>query len=438
MPTDAARTKALKLPDAMPVRTFAATVAEGVDHGTSWEGEQGSFGTAQDNALVLTDDTVSRYHARVVAVAEGVRVTDLGSTNGTFLGDVRIADAVVPHGSRLKLGRSLVELGSGLPATVDLYDEDRLGALRGQTPVMRRLMSQIRRAAQSSVGVLLIGESGTGKELFARALHDESRRANGPFITVDCASITPTLVASSLFGHERGAFTGAISTKQGAFELANGGTLFLDEVGELPNELQASLLGALERRRFLRVGGKNEISVDVRVVAATHRDLRREVNSGRFRLDLYYRLAVVSLDVPPLREHPRDIPLLIEHFVREEGVNTPVSELISEATLAELSRYHWPGNVRELKNYVQATLAMGEASLLPEPATGELSLPRAIFASYSKLAYGEARAQLLQTFEKAYLEALLERTQGNVAQAARDSHMARSHLNELLRRHGIR
>ncbi len=442
MPIDPAETQALKLPDAMPVRTLAASVSDGADRGKTWDGEQGTFGTAQDNALVLSDDTVSRYHVRVAAVAEGIRVTDLGSTNGTFLGDTRVVEAIVKPGARLTLGRTAIELGKGLPSTVELYDEDQMGALRGQTPAMRRLMTQVRRAAQSSVAVLLVGESGTGKELLARALHDASPRARQPFITVDCGSITPTLVASALFGHERGAFTGATATKQGAFELADGGTLFLDEVGELPTELQSSLLGVLERHRFTRVGSQKELSVDVRVVAATNRDLRSEVNSGQFRLDLYYRLAVVSLEVPPLRERARDIPLLIEHFAREEGISSSVAELIPDATLVELLRYRWPGNVRELKNYVQAMIAMGEACLLKDAPSGSaavaLDAPGGGFAPYLEQHYGPARAQLLHAFEKAYLEALLQRAQGNVAQAARDAKMARSHLNELLRRHGIR
>ncbi len=438
MTAESVKTQALKLPDAMPVRTLAASVSEGPDRGVSWEGEHGTFGTAQDNALVLTDDTVSRYHVRVGAVAEGVRVSDLGSTNGTFLGETRLVEAVVPPGSVLRLGRTTLSLAKGLPTTVELYDEDQLGALRGQTQAMRRLMNQIRRAAQSTVAVLLVGESGTGKELLARALHDTSPRAAGPFITVDCGSITPTLVASELFGHERGAFTGATQTKPGAFELADGGTIFLDEVGELPTDLQSSLLGALERRRFSRVGGQKEISVDVRIVTATNRDLRSEVNAGKFRLDLYYRLAVVSLEVPPLRERAKDIPLLVEHFAREEGVTGPLEELISPETMQKLLGHRWPGNVRELKNYVQATVAMGEAALLQEADLPRTALTGEAFAGFVTKPYGPARAELLEAFEQAYLEALMQRSQGNVAQAARDAQMARSHLNDLLRRHKIR
>jgi DNA-binding NtrC family response regulator len=441
MPPTVEETRALRMPDAMPVRTLVVEVNEGVDRGRRWEGEQGTLGSAKDNALVLTDETVSRYHLRVTAVADGIRVSDLRSTNGTFLGEVRIEECVVPNGTTLRIGRSLVTLGAGLPGTVELHDEDRLGELRGQTQAMRRLMTQVRRAALSNISVLFVGESGTGKELLARAVHDASPRVNAPFVTIDCGAVTPTLVASELFGHEKGAFTGAIQTRPGAFEGADGGTLFLDEIGELSPELQVTLLGALERRRFCRVGGRKEISVDVRVVAATNRDLRAEVNSGAFRLDLYYRLAVVSLEVPPLRERTKDIPLLAEHFAREEGYEGPLDDVFPPDTMARLLRHHWPGNVRELKNYVQATVAMGEPAELRDDAgvapTGGEDLRKGL-APLLDEPYGDARNRLLAEFERSYLERLMERAHGNVAQAARDAKIARSHLNELLRRHKIR
>jgi len=427
------------MPDAMPVRTVLVEVTEGVDRGQRWEGEEGSVGSAKDNALVLSDETVSRYHLRIAAVADGIKVSDLGSTNGTFFGPMRVVEGVVPNGTSLRLGRTTLALSTGLPAIVELHDEDRLGTLRGQTQAMRRLMGQVRRAALSNVAVLLIGESGTGKELLARAVHDSSPRAKAPFVTIDCGAVTPTLIASDLFGHEKGAFTGATNAKRGAFEEADGGTLFIDEVGELPAELQTMLLGALERRRFCRVGGRKEIAVDVRVVAATHRDLRKEVNSGGFRLDLYYRLAVVALEVPPLRERTSDIPLLIEHFAREAGHLGSMGELIPEATMTSLLRHAWPGNVRELRNYVQAAVAMGEPMVLGDDATGDASaeLSRGL-APFLSQPYGEARGRLLIEFERLYLERLMTAAHGNVAQAARDAGMARSHLNELLRRHKIR
>ncbi len=439
MTTGPPKTEALRMPDAMPVRTVVAAVSDGPNRGALWEGERGTIGTAQDNTLVLSDETVSRYHLRLAALPDGIRVSDLGSTNGTFLGDVRVQECVVPPGTSLRLGRTNVVVRSGLPSTVELYGDDHLGALRGQTQAMRRLMSQVRRAAQSNVAVLLVGESGTGKELLARAVHDQSPRAAKPFVTIDCGAVTPTLIASELFGHEKGAFTGAMQTKAGAFEHADGGTIFLDEVGELPAELQATLLGALERRRFCRVGGRKEISVDVRIVAATNRDLRAEVNSGVFRLDLYYRLAVVTLEVPPLRERTQDIPLLAEHFAREEGSQAAIDQLIPKETMARLMRHRWPGNVRELKNYVQATVAMGEPmELVDTDASEGLDDLRRGLSRFTSLAYGQARAALLQEFERQYLEQLMARNHGNVAQAAREAEMARSHLNDLLARHKIR
>ena len=431
-------TIAIKLPSAMPVRTLDVKVLEGPDRGARWEGEQATIGTARGNDVVLSDDTVSGYHVRLTAVPTGIRVTDFESTNGTFLGETRLEQAIVPPGTSLRIGRSVVALGAGDPTTVELHDEDRLGDLRGRSRSIRRLMKDVRRVAESNVAVLLMGESGTGKELVARAIHAEGSRNDRPFVTIDCGSLTPTLVASELFGHERGAFTGAHQTKKGAFEHADGGTIFLDEVGELPAELQTTLLGALERRRFCRVGGHEELQVDVRVVAATNRDLRSEVNAGVFRLDLYYRLAVVTLDVPPLRERPEDIPVLIEFFLHEEGFEREPADLISETTMTRLKQHRWPGNVRELRNFVQATLAMGEPVALhdaigPEPTELASSLER-----FLPLPYAEARRQLVQKFEALYAKRLLERNDGNVARAARSAEIARSHLNELLRRHKLR
>ncbi len=430
------KTAAVKMPAAMPVHTVVARVVDGVDRDATWTGERGSIGTAKDNDLVLSDPTVSGYHLRVAAEKGGIRVSDFGSTNGTFLGDARVDAGLVPPGTRLRLGRTLVALEAGEPTTVELHEADRLGELRGRTRVVRRLMQDVSRVARSHVAVLLVGESGTGKELVARAIHSQSPRASGPFVTIDCGSLTPSLVASELFGHEQGAFTGASRTRRGAFEHADGGTLFLDEIGELPPELQTSLLGALERRKFTRVGGHDEITVDVRVVAATNRDLRAEVNAGSFRLDLYYRLAVVTLEIPPLRDRPEDIPLLIEHFLEAEGYTGGVRSLLPAETLADLGRHRWPGNVRELRNFVQATLAMGEPVALGDDAERPAS-PEG-FARFTALPYAQARSALLGEFEAVYLERLLTKSDGNVAQAARHAEMARSHLNELLRRHKLR
>jgi DNA-binding NtrC family response regulator len=308
---------------------------------------------------------------------------------------------------------------------------------------MRQLMAQVQKAAKSEVPALIVGESGTGKELIARALHDLGPRADGPFEVLDCGSLSPNLVASELFGHERGSFTGADRRREGAFERARGGTLFLDEIGELPAELQPTLLGVLERRQLRRVGGQDVVPVDVRVVAATHRDLRAEVNQNRFRLDLYYRLAVVTLRVTPLRERAEDVPLLVEHFLREAGHDGRVGTVFPHETLERLIAHDWPGNVRELRNVVDATLAMGEAPVIDplggEPESAAEADPHAIpIARVLRLPYKRARATVLSEFEARYLRHALDEAEGNVARAARSAGMDRSYLFGLLKRHRLK
>ncbi len=422
----------------LPVRTLSVEVVSGPDQGRSLTSstDRVTVGTAQDNDLCLTDPTVSRYHLELLAKADRVLVRDGGSTNGTAVGQVLIERASVSPGTVLQIGRTALRVGEGGTASLELLEGESLGPMKGRTPAMRHLMARVRRAAQSDVSVLLVGESGTGKELIARALHEHGPRAKKPFVTVDCGSLAPGLVASELFGHEKGAFTGADRRHVGAFERADGGTVFLDEIGELPSSLQPALLGALERRRFRRVGGTEEIKVDVRVVSATHRDLRSEVNAGTFRLDLYYRLAVVRLEVPPLRERPDDIPMLVEHFLREAGHDGPVEALVPPKVMDQLLSHHWPGNVRELRNLVESVLAMGEP---PELEAASVAAPKSASGFPGPdMSYREARAQVLREFESRYLRELLDRCKGNVSLAARTARMDRSHLIELLQRHGLK
>jgi DNA-binding NtrC family response regulator len=446
---DAPRTVPLE-PLTLPVRALRVDVLEGPDAGqtASAAADHLTVGTATGNDLTLTDSTVSRYHVELIRGAHGTNVIDHQSTNGTFIGSARIERATIPPGTSLRLGRTVVRVVDGDSVAVALHARERFGDLLGASAVMRRLMAQLERAAQSDVAVLLLGESGTGKEVIARALQDQGERKGRPFVTVDCAALTPTLVASELFGHERGAFTGADRPHIGAFERANSGTLFLDEIGELPAALQAMMLGVLERRRFRRLGGNAEIAVDVRVISATNRDLRAEVNAGRFRLDLYYRLAVVALDVPPLRDRTDDIPMLVEHFLRECGSDEPVETVISAATLESLQRHTWPGNVRELRNLIEATFAMGELPALRDGRGNAPSTPAPrgplvegkgdLIDQLLDTDYRTARARLLESFEARYLRRLLERTDDNVTHAARLARMDRSHLIDLLHRHGIR
>jgi DNA-binding NtrC family response regulator len=424
----------------VPVRGVFAEVVDGPDRGASERGDELSVGTAEQSGLRLRDPAVSRFHLELRPSERGISLLDCGSTNGTWLGAVRVERAVVPPGTVVRVGSSALQVGETPPLQVEVHGSDMLGELVGRTAAMRRLMARVDRAAQSDVSVLVTGESGTGKELVARALHQLGPRRDGPLVVVDCGSLPATLVASELFGHEKGAFTGADRQHVGAFEAAAGGTVFLDEIGELQPAVQATLLGVLELRRLRRLGSRHEVAVDVRVVAATHRDLRSEVNGGGFRLDLFYRLAVVNLAIPPLRERPEDIPLLVEHFLRDAGWTQPVGALISPPVMEGLCRHHFSGNVRELRNLVEAAVAMGE----PPPLEGARSAGRggaaADEASEESAAlrvaldgpYKETRAQLLEEFEARYVAALMERAGDNVSAAARLARMTRSHLNDLL------
>jgi DNA-binding NtrC family response regulator len=435
-----AKTLPHSLPE-LPVRSLRVDVLSGPDAPRSAMASRDSLtiGTARDNDLVLTDPTVSRYHVELRAVGHGAAVQDPGSTNGTWAQGMRLTEAIVPAGTLLSLGGTQLRVGEGEGVTLALHPDERLGVLLGRAPGMRRLMAEVERAARSDASTLVHGESGVGKELVAQSLHMLGARAKGPLVTVDCGALSPTLVASELFGHERGAFTGASAQYVGAFERAHGGTLFLDEIGELPASLQPVLLGVLERKRFRRLGGKNDLSVDVRVVSATHRDLRAEVNAGTFRLDLYYRLAVLKLHVPPLRERPEDLPLLLEHFAREAGYAEPLSQLISDAVLSQLTTHAWPGNVRELRNLVESSLALGAQHALTslEPLAPAAEGQDAI-APLLSLRYREARAQLLEAFEARYLNHWLRACGQNVSRLSREAGMDRSHLNDLLRKHGLR
>jgi DNA-binding NtrC family response regulator len=416
------------------IRRLRVVLVEGPDRDQTVEpiGERMAIGTSPDNELVLTDPTVSRYHLEL-RCEDGILVRDLGSRNGTYAGDVRIREAVVPIGSRLKLGRTVIALTeAGVEPPRAPVTAPEIPGLVATSSAMQEIGRAIERLAQSNVSVLVQGETGTGKELVARAIHDAGPRAKGPFVVVDAGALPATLIASQLFGHERGAFTGAERRQEGAFELAHGGSIFLDEIGELPLAVQPALLGVLERRSFRRVGGKDDIQVDVRVISATHRDLRAEANEGTFRADLYFRLAVARIEIPPLRERPEDIDSLVEHFARD--ITGARGFLFSEATRSALRAHRWSGNVRELRNVVESALAMGTISLdglaqrAPEPVEANASITQ----------YRAARAAALAAFERKYLCQLIEATGGNASAAARAANMDRPYLLSLLRRHGLR
>jgi len=395
-------------------------------------------GSANEAAIVVADPTVSRVHAELEVKKDGIWVHDLGSRNGTFVEGIQVKSARVPNRGRIHLGAALVSVVYGPPGeSVEVWEEDHFGPLIGATLVMRRLFARIARAAATQSSVLIHGETGTGKELVARAVHEASPRAAGPFVVVDCAAIPENLVESQLFGHAKGAFTGAISTRVGDVESANGGTLFLDEVGELPLSVQPKLLRVLEARTLRRVGETEERSADVRIVSATHRDLGGMVNAGAFREDLYFRLAVVPLSVPPLRERLEDIPSLVKKFAGARGD-------VSPALLAELSKRPWLGNVRELRNFVELASAMGTAEALTMTTrTGEARLSPPVSEPSAGAVVPVAFAQALADFreqwndhgEREYLRQLLERHGRNVAAAAVEAGVDRTHLYRLLRKH---
>jgi transcriptional regulator with GAF, ATPase, and Fis domain len=427
------------------VRRLSIAVARGPDAGRLIEPKAGSgasVGTAADNDLVLTDPTVSRYHLELEPGPDGITVRDLGSRNGTFAGAVRVRAGVVPRGAQLRLGDTVLVLDAAELAAPPAIAPPELPGMVFASASMHEVARRVRMLADHLTTVLVQGETGTGKELVARGVHELGARKAGPFVVVDCASLPASLLEAELFGHEKGAFTGADRARAGAFERSNGGTVFLDEIGELPLLAQASLLGVLERRRFRRVGGDREIEVDVRVVSATNRDLRLEVNRGVFRADLYYRLAGARIVLPPLRERPEDIPVLVRHFAIEL---TGSEELpLSEETLAALAEQHWPGNVRELRSAVERAVAFGAselAAMLDQPSSprdSQAPPPAGAQGEEPLERYRDAKASAIATFERGYLAKLIERSGGNASEAARQAKMDRPYLLALLRRYGLR
>ena len=310
---------------------------------------------------------------------------------------------------------------------------NKLGALVGTSLVMRQTFALLERAAAGDVDVLLLGETGTGKELAAEALHELGPRAGRPFVVCDLTATPPSLVESELFGHVRGAYTGAVSDRPGAFERADGGTLFLDEIGDVGLEIQPRLLRALERRQVKRVGGNSYASVDVRVVAATHRNLEEEVAAGRFRQDLFHRLAVVTAVLPPLRERLEDLPLLVSTLLARSGRTAAAGSILSPQTQILLRTHNWPGNVRELRNVIERAVRLG---VEPEiPAIQQRATPAP--GADARTPFKEAKENLVSAFERDYLADLLRRFHDNVSVAARESGIGRAYLHRLLKKHGL-
>jgi two-component system, NtrC family, response regulator GlrR len=386
-----------------------------------------SIGHQDANDIVLADPTVSRFHCEIVLDEDGAHVRDLESRNGTFVDGTRVREAWLRDGAELRLGRTtlrarLDDERVGEPVS----SRSELGSLLGQSMSMRAAFSLIEKAAATDATVLIEGETGTGKEGAAEAIHQLSPRRDRPLVVVDCASIPAGLLESELFGHDKGAFTGAISSRTGALAEADGGTVFLDEIGELPLDLQPKLLRFLERREIRRVGRSQMERVDVRVVAATHRDLRAAVNRQLYRADLYFRLSVVRITLPPLRERVEDVPLLSRELLRRMGASAAAADaLLKPEFLRELQLHAWPGNVRELRNYLERCLIFQQ----PMPLEGE---ERPAAASFS-----QSRQRAIDSFERQYLLQLVEAHGGKVAEAAHEAGVGRAHLYRLLHKHGL-
>jgi two-component system, NtrC family, response regulator GlrR len=419
-------------------------------------------GSASASGIVVHDPTVSRLHAELEARDDGLWLRDLGSRNGTFVDGLQVLGARIPDKAKLRLGSTelLVDYNSSQRRQIEIWPSAGFGKLVGTSVAMRELFATLARIAPMDTAVLIDGETGTGKELVARAIHDASPRASKPFVVVDCAALPENLLDAELFGHTRGAFTGAHAARAGAIESAEGGTVFLDEIGELPISMQPKLLRVLESRTVRRVGETVHRNVDVRFLSATHRDLLTMVNAAEFREDLYFRLSVLPVHVPALRDRKEDIDLLVSHFLRGAGGPSHIpAELMRELTTRP-----WRGNVRELRNFVERARALGATEALamtlqhvPRP-TGSDAPSAARASSAPQLAavsavaspsvdtsdprifeqaYKDFRESWIDSGEKEYVRRLLSRHRRNVASAAREAEVDRTYIYRLIRKHEL-
>ena len=427
--------------------------------------------------LVLADKAVSGTHFEIAARDDGYRLRDLNSRNGVYVGDLRIREVFLRPGTVFKMGHTSIQFQPLQDVVeIELSKRDRFDAIIGGSAAMRQIFAQLEKVAPSDLTVLITGETGTGKEMVARAVHNTSTRKNKPFVVLDCGSIPRELIESTLFGHEKGSFTGAVGQHIGCFEQAQGGTIFLDEIGELDITLQPKLLRVLEQREIKRVGGDRTVKVDVRVLAATNRDLREEVNKGHFREDLYFRLSVVHVELPPMRERREDIPGLANHFLRDIAGRRSMQMSFGPDAITAMIGHAWPGNVREMRNVVERAAALSDG---PTITRADLVFGRELGASVSAshdlakagiagaqraiaaeagvelppgsgpaifdaallkpgLGFKQAKQTVVDAFEAAYLEALLTRNEGNITRSANEAGLTRYHLRELLKRHGVK
>lgn len=427
----------------------------------TWEitSHRTSIGSLEGSDLFFPHPMVSRQHAYIEVDERGYRLVDTQSKNGVYINQTRIINAFLADGDVIQIGaikllfREIKETSKSL----SLWAENTFGELYGQSIIMRELFALLHRISQSDINLLVEGESGTGKELAARAIHHYSDRVSHPFIVFDCSSVPPNLIESELFGHKKGSFTGATENRAGAFLGAHGGILFLDEIGELPLELQPKLLRALERNEVKPVGSDHYISVDVRVICATHRKLSEEVDKNRFRLDLFYRLAIMKVQMPALRDHRDDIPGLVDQLITQ--LSSERRE-VSYQTMSLLMQHEWRGNVRELKNYVQRALILSSPQqkkldtkfivphqINPQNPTdvtkpdqqtqSDVSLNFSIQLDLTQN-FKDVKSNLIDRFERVYWRALMDKYTNNISAAARIAGIHRKSAEYIIKKLGLR
>ena len=438
------------------LRKAKLVVVEGEDNGKEFVIDKPKVygGRSKVNDITLNDQSISGTHFEIRALEEGFLLRDLGSTNGTRLGGCRIKEIWLEPDVSFRAGTTTMKVKSTKEVVeIPLSDQEHFQGVIGRSVAMREVFAMLEKVAPSELTCLIEGETGTGKERIARAIHDASRRKKKPYVVLDCSSIPKDLMESYVFGHEKGAFTGAISQREGAFEQANGGTLFLDEIGELDISLQPKLLRVLENQEFKRVGGSKVIRSDCRVIAATNRDLRSMVDDGTFREDLYFRLSIIRIYLPSLAERGEDIPLLVEHFLDELASRRPdrPKMRLTAPALEQLMRHPWPGNVRELRNVIlragnlstgaaidQADLFLNDAVFGAESSSPGSSTPHDRIVIDIAKEFKEAKAELVERFEEQYLGELMQEHEGNISQASRSAGLTRYHLRELLKKYDLK
>jgi DNA-binding NtrC family response regulator len=435
--------------------------------------EEIRIGSMEDNDIVLADDTVSRYHCRIVQDDTSYILVDNASTNGTFVNKVRVREAFLKPGCTIGVGQSQLAFNAREEEVQIVPSRaDRCAGLIGGNSKMREIYSIIEKIAPTATTVVIDGETGTGKEVVAQAIHSLSPRSRNELVVFDCGAVPPNLIESELFGHEKGSFTGAVMSREGLFELADGGTLFLDELGELPIDLQPKLLRVLEQREVRRVGGAKSQKVDVRIIAATNRNLEDEVRAGRFRQDLFYRLSVVRLHLPSLQARADDIPLLVNHFLEHGSYNRlpngqQRARAFSREAMSALQRYPWPGNVRELVNVVERAVSFCDqgtidlpdlpdyirtAKAAPRDAAPTIKRASTVPAAASLAAqppptpeellavgitFKDAKERWVTTFERDYIVQMLRRNTGNISHAARHADIDRKYFRKLMKKYDI-